>query len=534
MLRTAATGLDSIGRVVRLTLAAMCMSVCGQAVSADVFGLVIGIDDYKHLEPLNGAVNDAHDVSNALRSMAARDVRLLLDGDATREAIFRHWDELTRLAKTGDILVFHFAGHGGRQDAIIQDGHEAKDNMFLLPAFKETGEGVLQRIVDNEIGHMLAGENEATVVFVADSCFAGGMVRGVDGRMQFSTRVARTRLAGTDDAIAERVRALGEVDDGDLGHVIKVYGQDDNKVTLEMPIDGQIRGALSYVFSRALRGEADIDQNGSLDVRELKRFVNKGVMQLTERRQRPHVNAGSEGLSISLTRKVSEGPSSPEVPILRIHFADGRPSFDLDGVVEVQDARLADLRYSAQNHTLFYRTGDVVAEFDSRDSTQRRSKKLQGAVDKWRLLGLLDGLESSDDPKITLVDGNRVYLQREIVKFSIKSSVDRTSVLFNLAYDGTVQLLTDTKDLESGGAGTRLRAGQPLEFPARVQEPFGADHLVAITMAEASRDLIDAIVASHGKREGVFLAQELAGILRDGEFGVSRIGLFTRARGGGE
>ena len=119
-------------------LASTCIAVPGPSVAGDVYALVVGVDDYVHINPLAGAVNDARDVSDALAGIAARDVRVLLDRDATREAIFESWSELSEAAGTGDTLIFHFAGHGDRQDAILE-GHELKDNMFLLSNFDVAG-----------------------------------------------------------------------------------------------------------------------------------------------------------------------------------------------------------------------------------------------------------------------------------------------------------------------------------------------------------------------------------------------------------
>ena len=511
-----------------LLLVAVTFLPVAPAMSTNVFGLVIGIDKYEHLRPLRGAVNDARDVSDALESMAARDVRLLLNGDATREEIFRHWAELIRIAEAGDILIFHFAGHGGRQSAILQDGHEAKDNMFLLAGYENEGEGVVQRIVDNEIGHLLAMETEATVVFVADSCFAGGMVRsvGVPVSLRYDPTADPTIR---NDAVTQRVRALGEVNESDLEHVIWIYGQDDNKSIQEIVVDGQSRGALSHIFSRAIRGAADANGDARLSVPELKRFVNKEVPKLTERRQRPHVNAGSFDLSIGPITRPPERPSNSEAPVpLRIFFSDDRPPFELAGITEVKESQLADIVYSAKGRKLIYKTGDIVAEFDPGESAQELFLKLQGAVDKWRLLELLAVLGSSDDPKIELSGGSRVYLEGEMAKFQISSGVDRTAIIFNLAHDGTVQILTRDR------AGNRLRAGEVLIFKARVREPFGADHLVAITTEDDPAELFDTVFASDGRRHGALLAQALAEILKGGGFGVDRAGLFTQARGDGE
>ena len=374
---------------------------------------------------------------------------------------------------------------------------------------------------------MLSREGEATVLFVADSCFSGGTVRSSDPRVPAGSRLGRAGLirAGAGDAVAERVRALGEVDASDLGRVIRMYGQDDDRVVREVAVGGRPRGALSHVVSRALRGEADGDGDGVLAAPELKRFVQKGVLRLTERRQRSFVEAGSPDLSISLAPAGPSLPPTSGAPELRIHFAGGRTPFRLEGTTEVEGPLSADLVYSAADRTLVHKAGDVVARFDPEQGAADLGLELQGAVDKWRLLEMLRGLRSSGDPDIELSDGDRIYAEGETVEFVIASGAARTAVLFNLAQDGTVQLLSDA-------GGDRLGAGRPRKFAARVMEPFGADHLVAVTTAGAAGEVFNAVDASHGRRDGALLARDLARILSGAEFGVNWVGLYTKEGGG--
>lgn len=514
----------------------LCLAISGPAAAGDVYALVIGVDDYAHINPLMGAVNDARDVSDALASIAARDVRVLMDGEATREAIFRNWSELSEAAGTGDTLIFHYAGHGGRQDAILE-GHEAKDNMFLLAGFDDTGPGTQHRIVDNEIGHLLAEEEEATVLFVADSCFAGGMTRSIDGRVPIdirtpgvNLRVSRAGSGGIegDDTVAARVEKLGEVGEDALSRVIWLYAQDKNKVTQEIAVDGQRRGALSYAFAQALRGEGDLDGDGRLDVPELKKFVNRKVARLSERRQRPEVNAGAAGLSIALARSGPKESARFDVPRLRIHYPDGRVPFELRGVTEVADSESADIVYAAVAGVLIYRTGDVVAEFDLSESDADLASRLQGAVDKWRFIDVLLGLDTANNPALSLKDGDRVYREGEPVEFSILSTHHSRVTLFNLAYDGTVQHIAPQSGARSELFAGRLRIGQRTGLRLEVVPPFGADHLVAITTEAEIPELADAVFAADGKRDVADLAQDLARILHGTVFGIDWVGLYTQ------
>ena len=525
----AITMMRTLPRIVPYALASIWLAAPGPSTAEDVYALVIGIDDYAHINPLKGAVNDAMDVSDALAGIAARDVRTLIDHEATREAIFKNWTELTAAAGDGDVLIFHFAGHGGRQNAILE-GHEPKDNLFLLSGFENIGPGRNERIVDNEIGHMLSVETEATVLFVADSCFAGGMVRSADVRAAIDVRTPgpSAEISSTDDAVAARVRMLGEVEDDALQHVVWLYAQDRNKVIQEVAVDGRRRGALSYAFARALRGEGDRNEDGQLDVPELKRFVNRTVTRISERRQRPEVNAGSSGISITIAERGSPSPAGVDVPTLRIHYVNGPAHFQLTGVEEVVDEHAADIVYDVVEGSVVYKTGDVVGEMDVANSPAELVSRLQGAIDKWRLLELLAALDSTNDPELLLSDGDRLYHAGETVAFSITSAHHQHVVLFNLAYDGTIQLVAPTRPGQPGLVGGELRIGRVERESVRVIPPFGADHLVAITTKTELPDLGDAVFGRDGKRLAVDLALELGEMLHGQEFGINWVGLYTR------
>ena len=301
-------------------------------------------------------------------------------------------------------------------------------------------------------------------------------------------------------------------------------------MTQEIAIDGLRRGALSYAFARALRGDADRNNDGRLDVPELKRYVNRTVTKLSERRQRPEVNAGSSELSISISADAAS--HALELPDLRIFYTDGRPRFDLRGVIEVDDRRSADVVFDVDESALIYKTGDVVAEFDVPAGGASLSASVQGAIDKWRLILMLVEFDTHRDPELSLADGDRVYREGEEVQFSrfCRATIAHVT-LFNLAYDGTVQLVAPVKSTGDDFLSGRLPIGRRMRFRAPVMPPFGADHLVAITTPVDLPDLDDSISANNDKRNAAELADRLTAILEGQEFGMDWIGIYTRSRG---
>ena len=102
-------------RVVGLTrcqgvLAALALSLAlatNPAGAAELYGLVVGVDDYVGTaNDLDGAVNDANDVAQALHRLGAREVIRLVNGDATKDRVAASWQELLGKAKGGDTIVF--------------------------------------------------------------------------------------------------------------------------------------------------------------------------------------------------------------------------------------------------------------------------------------------------------------------------------------------------------------------------------------------------------------------------------------------
>ncbi len=74
--------------------------------------LLIGISNYDDGQNLPNAVNDAKDMSSALKRIG-----FLIDGDGpklnpTRKQILHIFIDFQDSIKTGDMVVFYFAGHG--------------------------------------------------------------------------------------------------------------------------------------------------------------------------------------------------------------------------------------------------------------------------------------------------------------------------------------------------------------------------------------------------------------------------------------
>ncbi len=75
----------------------------------------VGINDYPgNYNDLSGCVNDANDWAALLRTKFdfGKGVKLITDAEATRAKILNALRELINSAKSGDVVVFTYSGHG--------------------------------------------------------------------------------------------------------------------------------------------------------------------------------------------------------------------------------------------------------------------------------------------------------------------------------------------------------------------------------------------------------------------------------------
>jgi hypothetical protein len=201
-------------RLIVRVLAALVASGLSTAALAENRALVVGINKYPHITEngragmldLQGAVRDAEGYARFLTEhfgFRPEQVRLLIDEEATREAIVRGFEDwLIAGSQPGDRVVFFFAGHGAQVDDL--DGDEAlidpddKYDEALAPADAagELTKGPVQLtnlLIDDEINEMLQRLEGREVKVVVDACHAGTITRSLDGAVPSGGKVrART------------------------------------------------------------------------------------------------------------------------------------------------------------------------------------------------------------------------------------------------------------------------------------------------------------------------------------------------------
>lgn len=89
-------------------LVAGLLCVCTKGAWADKVALVLGINKYQHVAPLENAVNDARLIARSLDKLKF-DVNLLTN--ASRIDILKAFNKLASSASPGDVVFVYYAGH---------------------------------------------------------------------------------------------------------------------------------------------------------------------------------------------------------------------------------------------------------------------------------------------------------------------------------------------------------------------------------------------------------------------------------------
>jgi hypothetical protein len=511
-----------------------------------VRALVIGIDAYRHVRPLMGAVPDAQDIATSLRRTGVADVTSLIDDAADRDSVLRAINALLGRTMSGDLVLLSIAGHGAQEPEHVKGSQpDGMDSVFLLPGFDTTAAGSKQRIIGTEFNHFIKKfeERGARVLFVADTCHGGGMTRDVDPRAEeMSFRQVPLYRIPDDAYVPISTAAEAFLTELDFEKTAFLAAVDRKTKSPEVRIPGiaSYRGALSYAFARAIEGSADSNRDGKVTLKELFTYVRQVVYQLSDQRQNPvtlnspHRNIDNE-VAFEMTRAVKIVDASPEpakpagtttlaaAPVSTI--APVRIA-SLDG----QAARLAglspreatfDVVPPSQGPDLVWdpATGDVLAGADV--IAYRLDKaELPSAIDRAAAVRALKQLTAKAPQSIRVIPGDAVHRKDSQVAVEIGNVAGRALVMFNIAGDGTVQMLYPVD------ADPRTIKDDLYRLPVKVRGPYGADLVIAIT-SEQPMPMLEQALLPLNQRRSALAALKAVERYRPVDGRIGSTGIFT-------
>ncbi len=529
---------------------AVCATAQGATIrppqGGEVRALVIGIDAYQFVPQLRGAVADARDMEQTLRSQGVRDITALYDAAADRTTVMRTLDQLVQRSLPGDLVVLSIAGHGVQEPERIKGSQpDGLDNVFVLAGFNpKTGPGTQQRIIGTEFNHVIRQfEAKGThVLFVADACYGGGLAREIDPRAdEMSYRQAPRYSLTVDNLQPISTASDAFLSDIDFERTSFLAAVDRNTKAPEVRIPGVpgFRGALSYAVARAFEGAADQNRDRRVSQTELFTYVRQVAYQLSDQRQQvvtagPSLRTGGSDVVFEQTRGVvmldaappaatrpQTPPPQPSFTTAPSNTQTARPPAPPPGppagatsLGPVRIAVLGNQRDLLANLEAREARFEVVGTKDNPDLIWDPASLdvLTGAdvvargIDRAGLASVIDRVAAVNGFKrlaakgpqaVRVLPDDKVHRRDARIDVQVSGIAQRSLLMFNIAGDGTVQTLYPM------GSDARIIKTPEYKFAVKVGEPFGADQVVAISSAQRLGDLEEALKKMTQRRTAV-------------------------------
>jgi hypothetical protein len=222
------------------------------------YALLVGIDHYKYssrIPPLAGALNDVEDLRQALIEkfhFLDGNITVLTESAATHAAIIGAiQSQLISNARSGDIVVFHFSGHGSQTKDLTGRMISGIDET-IVPYDSRDPENKVFDISGAELHPLLEqlANKTRNLTFILDSCHSGSLVRG-----------ARTRGIAPDTRTGPSIPGAGgkkplRIDGlkaGSRPAFAFIAAASSRENAFEYFAEGREHGTLTYFLTRQIR-----------------------------------------------------------------------------------------------------------------------------------------------------------------------------------------------------------------------------------------------------------------------------------------
>lgn len=259
--------------------------------------LCVGINEFKSLPMsswLSGCVNDANDISKALKGLGftARGITVLRDKEATKKKVMTHLTSMVSSSVPGDHLVFTFSSHGTQVPSAPNDPDEPDglDEAFACHDIKQSGDSWDKKtvIIDNELRDLFAKVPEGVLIEVLlDTCHSGSGLKDLDDIQQAMLMGRRPRFLppptprGLDKAREIRDAAPLQADKKSLRELTKVKSGTAKPVLFaacrpdqtasDATFSNRPNGAFTYLFLKSL------SEDGTRSRSQLASAITKGL-----------------------------------------------------------------------------------------------------------------------------------------------------------------------------------------------------------------------------------------------------------------
>ena len=241
------------------------------APAGNTYAIIIGISNYKNVSDLQFADKDAEAFENFLLGAAGgaipkTNIETFLNENANRTNAGDAISIIARKAKPGDRVYFFFAGHGDMEDLTqIENGllllyNSPNGNYFGM------NDDVLE-ILDLKRYLSPLAQRGVEMIFIVDACHSGNLKGGVEGVQQTASALTAA-----------------------WGKEYKILSCQPNQLSLESSEWGGGRGLFSLQLEEGMKGLADMDNNGVINMFELQSYIQANVAKYSEGKQIPLIS----------------------------------------------------------------------------------------------------------------------------------------------------------------------------------------------------------------------------------------------------
>ena len=258
-----------------------------------LYALLVGINQYdprSGVSTLRGCTNDARAMKAYLEarvaSRAQLHVQMLLDEQATRQAIIDGFRQHLQRARAGDTVLFYYAGHGSQEIAPKEFWAIDPDRLNETLVCYDSRVDNTWDLADKELARLIADVSQQNphIAVVLDCCHSGSGTRG-GGDLEFTPGFAKRRapmnerdrpadsfIVSLEELEIEktetmRTRSLNETTAGwrmPQGRHVLIAACRDTEEASEYHANSRHCGAFSYFLLETLQ-----KANGSLTYRDL-------------------------------------------------------------------------------------------------------------------------------------------------------------------------------------------------------------------------------------------------------------------------
>lgn len=223
--------------------------------------LIVGINYVGTGNDLKGCINDANNAHEFLKSRGFEDIKLVLEKEATTSGIKEGLEWLVSGAEPGDMLYFHYSGHGSQLPSKTEaDGFEEIICPFDLNWRDKVITDDTLRQIFNKVP---AGVN--TTLFL-DCCHSGTMLDQTESLLEnkdVKTKTRRTRKGKDSRYLKPPASVLKKLADRKLvdwqtsrdvnKDALLIAACQENQTAADALIDGKHQGAATAAMLKILK-----------------------------------------------------------------------------------------------------------------------------------------------------------------------------------------------------------------------------------------------------------------------------------------